>query len=264
MSIGRLTLAAGPLVTLRHANRQIGSICRGVMQAVKTIIVQETQVLFERRVMKLPVALRVLAIGTSGVQNRIPQLIDCNLIGVSRERLACPSHDWRAGDAPRVDVVVQSTAEDLALRVPCLRSCGRLSGVNALKGGRIRALDKDKAGAVLGEGIQLQALPLGRLLKIAFLDMLVREPRHGIIGPNDRHVTGAGSIGLRDHHARKRRALDRRLNDDLLAGLNVYALADDQARIVFNLGLQGLHALQGLFDCQGSSNHVPLHLSIEQ
>ena len=72
MSIGRLALAAGPLVTLRHANRQIGSIFRGVMQAVKTIVVQETQVLFERRVMKLPVALRVLAIGTSGVQNRIP------------------------------------------------------------------------------------------------------------------------------------------------------------------------------------------------
>ena len=67
--------------------------------------------------------------------------------------------------------------------------------------------------------------------------MLVREPRHGIIGPNDRHVAGAGSIGLRDHHARKRRALDRRLNDDLLAGLDVYALADDQARIVFSLGL---------------------------
>ena len=65
MSIGRLTLAAGPLVTLRHANRQIGSICRGVMQPVKTIVVQEAQVLFERRVMKLPVALRVLAIGAS-------------------------------------------------------------------------------------------------------------------------------------------------------------------------------------------------------
>jgi len=94
--------------------------------------------------------------------------------------------------------------------------------------------------------------------------MLVREPRHGIIGPNDRHVAGGGSIGLRDHHARKRRALDRRLNDDLLAGLDVYALADDQARVVFNLGLQGLHALQSLFDRQGSSNHVPLHLSIEQ
>ena len=94
--------------------------------------------------------------------------------------------------------------------------------------------------------------------------MLVREPRHGIIGPNDRHVAGAGGIGLRDHHARKRRALDRRLNDDFLAGLNVYALADNQARIVFNLGLQGLHTLQGLFDRQGSSNHVPLHLSIEQ
>ena len=70
--IGRLALAAGPLVTFRHANRQIGSICRGVMQIVETIVVQETQVLFERRVMKLPVALRVLAIGTSGVQNRIP------------------------------------------------------------------------------------------------------------------------------------------------------------------------------------------------
>ena len=77
-------------------------------------------------------------------------------------------------------------------------------------------------------------------------------------------MAGGGSIGLRDHHARKRRALDRRLNDDLLAGLDVYALADDQARVVFNLGLQGLHALQSLFDRQGSSNHVPLHLSIEQ
>ena len=94
--------------------------------------------------------------------------------------------------------------------------------------------------------------------------MLVRESRHGIIGPNDRHVTSAGGISLRDHHAGKRRALDRGLNNDLLAGLDVYALVDDQARIVFNLGLQGLHALQSLFDCQGSSNHVPLHLSIEQ
>ena len=116
----------------------------------------------------------------------------------------------------------------------------------------------------MGQGIQLQALPLGRLLKIAFLDMLVREPRHGIIGPNDRHVASAGGISLRDHHAGKGRALDRRLNDNLLAGLDVYALADNQARIVFNLGLQGLHALQSFFDRQGSSNHVPLHLSIEQ
>ena len=140
----------------------------------------------------------------------------------------------------------------------------RLGWIDALEGRRIRTLDKDKAGTILGQGIQLHALPLGCLLKIAFLDMLVREPRHGIIGPNDRHVAGAGSIGLRDHHARKRRALDRRLNDDLLAGLDVYALADDQARVVFNLGLQGLHALQSLFDRQGSSNHVPLHLSIEQ
>ena len=234
------------------------------MQAVETIVVQETQVLFECGVMELPVALWVLAIGASGVQNRIPQLIDCNLIGVSREHLARPCHDRSAGDAPRIDVVIQSTAENFALRVLCLRSCSGLSGIDALKGGGVRTLDKDKAGTVLGQGIQLQALPLGRLLKIAFLDMLVREPRHGIIGPNDRHVTGAGSIGLRDHHARKRRALDRRLNDDLLAGLDVYALADDQARIVFNLGLQGLHALQSLFDRQGSSNHVPLHLSIEQ
>ena len=94
--------------------------------------------------------------------------------------------------------------------------------------------------------------------------MLVREPRHGIVSPNNRHVTSAGGISLRDHHAGKRRALDRRLNDDLLAGFDVYALADDQARVVFNLGLQGLHALQSLFDRQGSSNHVPLHLSIEQ
>ena len=78
--------------------------------------------------------------------------------------------------------------------------------------------------------------------------MLVREPRHGIIGPNDRHVAGAGSIGLRDHHARKRRALDRRLNDDLLAGLNVYALADNETRIIFNLGLKGLHALKSFLD----------------
>ena len=72
MPIGRLTLAAGPLVTLRHANRQIGSICRGVMQVVETIVIQEAQILFERRVMEFPVALRILAIGTSGVQNRIP------------------------------------------------------------------------------------------------------------------------------------------------------------------------------------------------
>ena len=92
--------------------------------------------------------------------------------------------------------------------------------------------------------------------------MLVREPRHGVIGPNDRHVTGAGGISLRDHHAGKGCALDWRLNDNLLAGLDVYALADNQARVVFNLGLQGLHALQSLFDRQGSSNHVPLHLSI--
>ena len=94
--------------------------------------------------------------------------------------------------------------------------------------------------------------------------MLVRKPRHGIIGPNDRHVASTGGIGLRDHHARKRRALNRRLNDNLLAGLDVYALADNQSRVVFNLGLQGLHTLQSLFDRQGSSNHVPLHLSIEQ
>ena len=203
VSIGRLTLAAGPLVTLRHANRQIGSICRGVMQAVKTIVVQEAQVLFERRVMKLPVALRVLAIGTSGVQNRIPQLIDCNLIGVSREHLARPSHDRSAGDAPRIDVVIQSTAENFALRIPRLGCRGRLGWIDALEGCRIRTLNKDKAGTVLGQGIQLQALPLGRLLKIAFIDMLVREPRHGIVGPDDRHVTGTGGISLRDHHAGK-------------------------------------------------------------
>ena len=136
--------------------------------------------------------------------------------------------------------------------------------IDALESRGVRALDKDKAGAVLGQGIQLQALPLGRLLKIALLDMLVGEPCHGIVGPNDCHVASAGRISLRDHHARKRRALDRGLNDNLLAGLDVYALADNQARIVFNLGLQGLHALQSFFDRQGSSNHVPLHLSIGQ
>ena len=175
-----------------------------------------------------------------------------------------PSHDRSAGDTPRVDVVVQSTAEDLALRVPCLRSCSGLGGIDTLESRGIRTLDKDKAGTILGQGIQLHALPLGCLLKIAFLNMLVREPRHGIIGPNDRHMASAGGIGLRNHHAGKGRALDRRLNDDLLAGFDVHALADDQARVVFNLGLQGLHALQSLFDRQGSSNHVPLHLSIEQ
>ena len=203
MSIGRLTLAAGPLVTLRHANRQIGSICRGVMQPVKTIVVQEAQVLFERRVMKLPVALRVLAIGASGVQNRIPQLIDCNLIGVSREHLARPSHDRSAGDAPRIDVVIQSTAENFALRIPRLGCRSRLGWIDALEGCRIGTLDKDKAGTVLGQRIQLHALPLGRLLKVTFLDMLVRKPRHGVVGPDDRHVTGTSVISLRNHHARK-------------------------------------------------------------
>ena len=187
--------------------------------------------------MALPVALRVRAICARGVQNRIPQLIDCDLIGVSREHLTRPSHDRSAGDTPRVDVVIQSTAKDLALRIPCLGSRGWLGGIDTLESCRVRTLDKDKAGTILGQGIKLQALPLGRLLKIALLDMLVREPRHGIIGPNNRHVTGTGGIGLRDHHARKRRALDRRLNDNLLAGLDVYALADNQARIVFNLGL---------------------------
>ena len=39
MSIGRLALAAGPLVTFRHANRQIGSVRSGVVQAIKLIIV---------------------------------------------------------------------------------------------------------------------------------------------------------------------------------------------------------------------------------
>ena len=120
VSIGRLALAAGPLVTLRHANRQIGSICRGVMQVVETIVVQETQVLFECGVMEFPVALRVLAIGARSVQNRIPQFIDCNLIGVSWEHLVRPSHDRSAGDAPRIDVVIQSTAENFALRIPRL------------------------------------------------------------------------------------------------------------------------------------------------
>ena len=214
--------------------------------------------------MKLPVALRVLAIGTSGVQDRIPQLIDCNLIRITREHLACPGDNRRTGDAPRVDVVIQSAAEHLALRVPRLGCGGGLGGIDALERRRVRTLDKDKAGAVLGQGIQLQALPLGRLLKIAFLDMLVGEPCHGIVGPNDCHVASTGRVSLRDHHARKRRALDRRLNDNLLAGLDVYALADNQTRVVFNLGLQGLHALQSLLDRQGSSNHVPLHLSIEQ
>ena len=121
------------------------------MQVVETIVVQETQVLFECGVMEFPVALWVLAIGARGVQNRIPQLIDCNLIGVSWEHLARPSHDRSAGDAPRIDVVVQSTAENFALRVPCLRSCSRLSGIDALKSGRVRTLDKDKAGTILGQ-----------------------------------------------------------------------------------------------------------------
>ena len=151
MPIGRLAFAAGPLMALRHTNRQISSVRSGVMQAVKTIVVQEAQILFECGVMEFPIALRVLAIGASGVQNRIPQLIDCDLIGVSREHLARPSHDRSAGDTPRVDVVIQSTAKDLALRVPCLRSCSRLSGIDALKSGRVRTLDKDKAGTILGQ-----------------------------------------------------------------------------------------------------------------
>ena len=93
-----------------------------------------------------------------------------------------------------VDVVIQSAAENLALRVPRLGSGSGLGRIDALESGGVSTLDKDKAGTVLGQRIQLYALPLGRLPKIAFLDMLVRKPRHGVVGPDDRHVTGTGVI----------------------------------------------------------------------
>ena len=39
MTVGGLALTAGPLMALRHTNRQIGSVRSGVVQAVKLIIV---------------------------------------------------------------------------------------------------------------------------------------------------------------------------------------------------------------------------------
>ena len=203
MTVGSLALTAGPLMPLRHTDYQVGSIRSGIAQAVKTIFVQKAQVLFKRCIVKLPVALRILAVSTGGMQDRIPQLVDCNLIRVIREHLARPGNNRRTGNAPRVDVVIQSAAESLALRVPCLGCRGRLSGVNTLQSSGIGTLDKDKASTVLSQRIQLHTLPLRRLLKIAFLDMLVRKPRHGVVSPDNRHVAGTGVISLLNHHARK-------------------------------------------------------------
>ena len=72
MTVGGLALTAGPLMPLRHTNYQVGSIRSGIAQAVETIFVQKAQVLFKRRIVKLPVTLRILAVSTGGMQNRNP------------------------------------------------------------------------------------------------------------------------------------------------------------------------------------------------
>ena len=72
VTVGGLALTAGPLMPLRHTNYQVGSIRSGIAQAVETIFVQKAQVLFKRRIVKLPVTLRILAVSTGGMQDRNP------------------------------------------------------------------------------------------------------------------------------------------------------------------------------------------------
>ena len=72
MTIGGLARPALPHVLVGEADPQVGAVGRRVVQAVEVTVVEEAQVLLERRVVQLPCGLRVLAIRAGYGENRAP------------------------------------------------------------------------------------------------------------------------------------------------------------------------------------------------
>ena len=218
-------------------------------------LIQKAEVLLECGVMELPIALGIRAVRARRRENRAPQLVEGNLIRHAREHLPSPSHDWRAGDAPRVEVEIEPAAEDRTLGVPRLGGSSGLCRIDAGERFGVRALDKDEAGTCLGKRIQLHPLPGGHLLEPRYLDVLVRQARDRIVSPNNRDMTGTGAIRLSDELAHEGTGLDRRLDHNLLSRTHIYALADDKSSISLDSGLERLHTGAGVLDGQSGLDH---------
>ncbi len=173
MTVGSLRAAARPQVLVGQAHIKIGAVGSGVVQAIKVTIVQEAQVLIERRVVQLPVALGISAVGTSRGEDRLPEQVHRHLGAGIRVDLVCPGGHRRTGDAPGVDVEVEATAELRALRVLGARGSSGLCRIHALERLGVRALHKNEASTGLCERIELLTLPSGNGLKERNVDVLV-------------------------------------------------------------------------------------------
>lgn len=77
--------------------------------------------------------------------------------------------------------------------------------------------------------------------------MLISEPGHFIVAPNNRDVSGACFVCTGNKHAHERGGLDRSLNHDFLAGGHVHTLANNQVGIALHLGLDVHHSRTCLF-----------------
>ena len=203
MAVGRLAATARPQMAIGEADGEVRSVIGGAVQCGEAALVQEAQVLLEGRVMQIPVALGIRAVGARRGKDRPPQAIDGDLVGHTGEHMARPRRHRGARDAPGVDVEVQTAAEDAALGVARFGGCRGLCRVDALQGLGVRALHEDEARAVLGERIELQALPFGRLLEVGGLDVFVGEARNRVVRPDDCHMAGAGGVRLAHKHVHK-------------------------------------------------------------
>ena len=186
-----------------------------------------------------------------------PQAVDRLRLGKVGEDGRRPLGHGDADDAPDVQAELHAPPVGLALRVDCMGAHGGLHGVDALELHGVLALEAQERRALLGERVELDALPFGNVLEELEVVVLEGEARDLVVVPDHGHGAGARLVGGAHDAAHEIGALDGTGHDQLLPGLDGAALAHDQGCIAVELRGEGLGCDAALLVGHGNGHGGP-------
>ena len=141
----RILAAAAEQTLGDHADREIGAVFRGVMQAVDAEAVEVVAAALEIDIVQSPRLDGIVAVRAGRVQDRLPQLFDRGGGAQIGEQLLCPLFAGDSGDAPLVFVfhLIAQGLDDLGA---VLRALGVFFKIHARESVGILADEPDARG----------------------------------------------------------------------------------------------------------------------
>ena len=225
---GRLSAAAEAALG-DEPHSEVRAVVGGVVQGADAQAVQVVAAGLQVLVVVCPGLLGVIG-DPGGEEDGLPELFHGGAGALAGEDLLGPGCTGDGGNAPLL-AIFQLILIGFDDGVAHAAGLGDLLHIDALQAVGVFGHQMDAAGHHIHLVLILGLLPLlhgahGGDGAIAGMDL-----GQGLIAPLHGNLFGLGLIGLLHHHLDKLRLVQVRIDDDLLALLNIDAASDDQAGI---------------------------------